>query len=169
VLLGTSAVLGDVEDKDALQALFPFEGRVHELVPYLRAQHISLFAEPPAAVVGAPLAQPLAPAGACVGSFDVLQPSPQADGAWRATGWGWDSRAGKPFHRLALVDGSGRVVGIGVSGLLRPDVRRAVRQVSDRGAGWTASVPRGQGGALIAYGLTADGHACEIGRKAWPR
>jgi len=34
-------------------------------------------------------------------------------------------------------------------------------------SGWIASFNRGAGGEAIAYGVTAAGTACELGRKPW--
>jgi hypothetical protein len=113
-----------------------------------------------------------------MGSFDVLDtaPNPPADvepppatPAWRALGWGWDVRARRTFERVIVVDSTGAVIGIGVSGLKRLDVPKALRQVSTPISGWTVSMNHGAPGAVVVYGITAAGAACELGRKAWPR
>lgn len=135
----------------------------------MRATHISLFADPPPAAVGTVFTRRVAPTGSlCRGAFDILAPAP-GGGAWRAVGWGWDLTARRSFPRVVMVDGAGRVVGVGVSGLPRPDVKAAVREVRSPISGWIATMNRGAGGEVVAYGITAAGPACELGRKAWPQ
>ena len=102
------------------------------------------------------------------GAFDSLTPAHKGK-AWRAIGWGWDLKGRRAPADVVLVDDTGRVLGIGLSGLPRDDVKHAVRQVTSRTAGWIASINRGAGQAVIAYGVTAQGPACELGRMAWPQ
>lgn len=168
IQLGSSALLGGIDDDDALRAIHPVPAYVREVVPFMRQTRISLFADPPVAAVGAPFARPAAPPGACLGFFDSLAPAPQG-AAWRAVGWGWDVAARRPPDRIVLTDAAGRVLGVGLSGLVRDDVSRAQRKVTRRTSGWIAALNRGAGGEVVAYGLTAAGQACELGRKAWPQ
>lgn len=179
VQLGTSAILGGVDDGVAITGvrLFVDPAIFRDDVAYLRSQRISLFADPPPATVGGKFTPRLAPPGACKGAFGLLYPAPvfgvapppAAATILRAEGWGWDAQARQSFTRVVLVDGSGTVVGIGLFGVKSGDAKRAVPQSRGVDAGWIASINRGAGGGVIAYGVTAAGPVCELGRKPWPR
>lgn len=167
-LVGTSALLGDIDDPDALRNLFPNPGYILEIAPFARATHVALFADPPVATVGAPFVHAVAAKDTvCLGYFDTLGPAPEGR-AWRAMGWGWDRKARRAFDRIVLVDGSGTVIGIGISGVPRPDVKKARPKVSQT-SGWSAVLNHGAGAEVTAYGITAAGPACELGRKTWPQ
>ena len=172
--LASSALLGGVEDFHAMGPVQVFADpkMVRDDVPFLRSRRMSLFADPPAATVGAVFSRPLAAAGSCLGAFDGVAPAPAPPGApavWHAAGWGWDVNAHHDLSRVVLVDGAGRVLGIGVSGVRRPDVAKAVRQVRSPNPGWIATLNARADREVIAYGITAAGSACELGRKAWPQ
>lgn len=164
VLTGASALLGRVDDPDALRPLYPELVFIATEAPHLSAHRLSLFAEAPPAAVGSRFALRLAP-GRCLGAFDVLQPAPGSARAARAHGWAWDSTTGAPVRRVVLADASGEVVGLGLGGMSRFDVARALRRPTGERAGWTASLRRPQG-EVRAYAVLRDGQACKVGRKA---
>ena len=172
--LATSALLGGVENVYDVGPVevFADPNIVRDDVPFLRSRRMSLFADPPAATVGAAFSRPLAVTGSCRGAFDGLAPAmapPGVPPVWHAAGWAWDVKARRAISRVVMVDGAGRVRGIGVAGVTRPDVAKAVREVRLPNAGWIASMNAGAAGDVIAYGILADGSACELGRKAWPQ
>ncbi|MFN3514576.1 MAG: hypothetical protein ACK41C_16145 [Phenylobacterium sp.] len=163
VLAGSSAIVGEVEDPQALQALFPDPEVIQALTPFMREQRLGPYAATPAIAVGRPLTLPVAEGGACRGRLDSLEPAPEG-AAWRAHGWGWDRRQGEAFDHVALVDSTGRVVGIALGHAARPDVLKALRRPGAEGAGWIGVLEPPQG-EVVAYGLAQDGRACEIGRR----
>ena len=170
ILTGSSALLGGIQDEQAVRDVYPDPRVVADLTPVMRDRRLAIFADPPVATVGRPLGRVAASAGACRGFFDVLEPANGGDGVWRAIGWGWDVKARRSFSRVVLADGAGQVLGIGISGLPRPDVQKAVREVRDGYAGWLVRLRPGAGpggGEVVAYGITRAGAACELGRKAW--
>jgi hypothetical protein len=179
VLLGSSALLGGVGDGVALLnvvGISAAEKILDEDVPLLRARRMGLFADPPVATLGATFSAPRAAPGACRGAFNALAPAPDLFGrptppggaqVLRAGGWGWDAQARKRFAHVVLVDGADRVVGIGLSGVRSADAVRGTG--SDPTAGWIAAMARGAGREVTAYGVTAAGSACELGRKPWPQ
>ncbi len=185
VILASSALLGGIADSDAQHGVYPNLSIVRDVLPFLQRQKLSLFADPPPAVVGARFTRAVGPANLCRGAFDSLGPAPAtpadaspddaavappgAPAAWRAQGWGWDLAARRSISRVVLTDDAGAVLGIGLSGIQRDDVKKAVRQATSRTSGWVAAMNRGGGHAVIAYGITAAGPACELGRKAWPQ
>lgn len=172
--LASSAILGEAKDTYAMASveIFADPKMVRDDLPFLRSRRMSLFAEPPAATVGAVFSRPIAATGSCRGAFDGLAPAPAPPGApavWHAAGWGWDVKAHRSLSRVVMVDGAGRVLGIGVSGVRRPDVAKAVREVRRPNPGWIASMNTRADREVIAYGITSAGSACELGRKAWPQ
>ncbi|WP_165837225.1 hypothetical protein [Phenylobacterium hankyongense] len=170
--LGASVLLSSAPDEAAMKQIYPEASMVEDLAPFLREQRLSVFADDPGYVVGAPFALKVtAPEErVCRGAFDRLNPEPQGGAGWRADGWGWDRKRRSIFHHIVLVDDTGHVVGVaGPGGTPRGDVRKAVRQVRTLDSGWVASAIRGSGREVVAYGLTRDGRACELGRKAWPQ
>ena len=104
-------------------------------------------------------------AGACIGNTDLVAMRYQgavAPGA-RIEGWAWDSAARKPVERIVLVGDNGQIVGAGETGLPRPDVAAARKEVASPNSGWQAWTPQG-GGGLYAFGLVGDGKiACRLG------
>jgi hypothetical protein len=165
-LVGASALLGGIDDKDALSNTMLPAISILDIAPFARARHIALFADPPVATVGAPFARPVVKdtLSVCLGAFDTLGPA-RGGSAWRAMGWGWDRKARRELSRIVLVDGSGTVLGIGVGGGRRLDVKKAVHAVKRATSGWAAALTPGSGGEVIAYGVTMAGSACELGRK----
>ena len=160
----TSALLGGFDRSNAVRDVYPDPAHVASLTPSMRAARKSLFVEPPLTSAGARFQVPLAArAGACRGAFDGL--APDASGLSRAVGWGWDETARRAFARVVIVDDAGKVLGVGLSGQPRPDVAKAVREVHGA-SGWLALTTPAPGREVIAYGITASGQACEIGRKA---
>lgn len=171
IRLGDSALLAGLDDPLALKGVYPDPTVPQDVGPFLRKQRLSLFAGAPLPAVGSRFAPRTSGADitACRGAFDGLTTEPADPSAVRAFGWGWDLGARRPFEHVVLVDDSQRVLGVGLSGVLRRDVSKTVRQVKRPTAGWIAAAVRGQGREVIAYGLLADGRACELGRKAWPQ
>lgn len=164
VLIGASAMFGDVPDQAAELSLYPDPSRVEDLTPFLRAQHLSIFAGDAPPPRGAAFAGPLRPADRCRGSFDLLTARDAKGDVRMASGWGWDTQARRRMGRVLLVT-DGRVAGVGLGGVSRHDVSKAIRQVRDSNTGWIGTTATRPDAPMIAYGLLADGSLCELGRK----
>ena len=65
-------------------------------------------------------------AGGCPGAFDLLTPQPNSPGIWRSEGWSWNAKDHGPNETILLVI-QDKDAGVGISGISRPDVRRALR------------------------------------------
>lgn len=102
--------------------------------------------------------------GGCVGNTDVVNLRYQgASPGVRIEGWGWEPAAKKPVEHVLLVDDAGKVVGAGETGVARPDVVAARRDITSRTTGWQATTASTSGG-IYGYGLLADGKtACRLG------
>jgi hypothetical protein len=100
--------------------------------------------------------------GSCVGNTDNVEV--RYAGGVKIVGWGWDPKAKAPVSRVVVVDGSGKIVGGGESGLGRPDVIAArPGEVTSPTTGWSAIVPLAKG-PVDAFGVVADGKAtCRLG------
>jgi hypothetical protein len=164
VLLGSSALIGGAKDADAIGGLYTVDG-VRDLYPFMRQQRLSIFADDAGPAIGSAFHPVLAPSDRCRGSFDEVKPATDKSAFERAYGWSWDNVARAPFARVILTDSGGRVIGIGFSGLGRPDVRDALHSRRALYAGWISSAPATPG-LTSAYGMLQDGHACFVGQKA---
>jgi hypothetical protein len=104
-------------------------------------------------------------AASCLGNTDLVGMRYQgavAPGS-RVEGWAWDPAAKKPVEHIILVADNGQIVGAGETGLPRPDVAAARKEVTSPTTGWQAWTPQA-GGGLYAFGITADGKsACRLG------
>ncbi|MDB5477172.1 MAG: hypothetical protein JWP49_2683 [Phenylobacterium sp.] len=102
---------------------------------------------------------------ACVGNTDVVTMRYQGAVApgTRIEGWGWDPAAKAAVQHILLVADDGQIVGAGETGLPRPDVTAARKEVTSPTVGWQAYTAQG-GGGLYAFGLLGDGKtACRLG------
>lgn len=100
----------------------------------------------------------------CVGNTDDVKQrynGPFSPGV-RIEGWGWDKTGKKVIERILLTDDQGKVVGAGETGVPRPDVTAARKDVTSPTTGWYASAPQTTGG-LYAFGLIGDAKACKLG------
>jgi len=100
----------------------------------------------------------------CVGNTDLVAmryQGPFSPGA-RIEGWGWDAKAKKPVARILLTDDAGKIVGAGETGLPRPDVATARKEITSPTTGWQAVTAQTAGG-LYAWGLTGAKTACRLG------
>lgn len=101
--------------------------------------------------------------GICNGNTDIVQKTyAGAPAGVQIHGWGYDTAVKTRVARVVLVDKSMKIVGGGESGVARPDVLRALPEVTDPNTGWNADLPR-SAGPLDAYGVTADDAVCVLG------
>jgi hypothetical protein len=98
--------------------------------------------------------------GLCVGFFDRVLNAETPTGAGVA-GWAWDPGAEAAVTRVAIVDESGRIVGIATTPVTRPDVQAAIPDVKDPNAGWFGYSDLTSGPAR-AFALLGNDVACEL-------
>jgi hypothetical protein len=161
LLWSQSALLSGDNDLAAIRTVYWDPAAAVDLAGYLRAQHLSLFADDPGMPIGAAFDPAPRRDGACNGDFERLYTGP--GGFLRAVGWSWTPAAQRPLDRLVLIDATDRVVGVGVGGAARPEVRAKHPGVTGVDTGWLASVTRGAVGPISAYGLLPGGGSCLIG------
>lgn len=169
VSAASEALVIGLDDPAALAVLYPNLPELQDWSGFLRAQRLSVFAEPEAGWIGGSAEAVLkpAPASACLGAFDVLD-APAPGAAWRARGWAWDREARRTPRTVVLAAADGTLVGLGRFGEARPDVQQAVPQVWILGSGWNALARPDATGPLRAYAVLRDGRACPIGEKPAP-
>jgi hypothetical protein len=141
---------------------------IANLVDYMRNHGLTVFSEewthwPGMRLSGRFSIEPVI--AACQGQFEMATPviSPLKPG-WRMSGWAWDNRAGRAPRYILLVDGSGSVSGVALTGFSPPP---GVGSLSPRyaTAGWTGYV-KSSGGQITAYVLEADKRTlCAIGSR----
>jgi len=117
------------------------------------------------ALIGKPLKDVFAAqSAACVGNTDLvnLRYTGASPGV-RVEGWGWDPAAAKPVQHVLLMEDGGLIVGAGETGLPRPDVAAARKEITSPTTGWQAITAKTSGG-LYAFGVSADGKSvCRLG------
>lgn len=115
--------------------------------------------------VGKPLKDLFADQAApCIGNTDLIgmrYNGPFSTGV-RVEGWGWDTNGRKPVARVLLVDDAGKVVGAGETGLPRPDVAAARKEITSPTTGWQAYTAQAAGG-VYAFGLVGEKAVCRLG------
>ena len=127
-----TALLADVDDRDALGRVFPDAARPGEEAPKLRVRHLALFADGWSAWLGTPLFDHvrLGNPSECRGDIDQVFALPVSKSPqWRITGWAWDRARDSPPERVVLADNAGRVVGYALTGY-------PPKAGSARGSGW---------------------------------
>jgi hypothetical protein len=118
-----------------------------------------------AAYVGKPLKDVFADQGApCIGNTDLIgmRYTGAASTGVRVEGWGWDTTGKKAVARILLVDDAGKVVGAGETGLPRPDVAAARKDITSPTTGWQAYTAQSAGG-VYAFGLVGEKAVCRLG------
>jgi hypothetical protein len=101
----------------------------------------------------------------CLGNTDLVGMRYQGAAApgTRVEGWGWDPAAKAAVARVILVGDNGQIVGAGETGLPRPDVAAARKDITSPTTGWQAYTPQG-GGGLYGFGILGDGKTvCRLG------
>ncbi|MEO1028768.1 MAG: hypothetical protein AAFX02_06875 [Pseudomonadota bacterium] len=99
---------------------------------------------------------------ACAGVFDEMKRNIADSDTLTAKGWA--RPGGNPAQAVLLVDEADTVVGVGVTGLLRPDVSRALKDRSALRSGFHATFPL-QGvhlGAVRAFALIGTDTICQL-------
>lgn len=160
--LAESALLAGISDQEVERSLYPDRTRVGELLPFMKAQHLSVFAKGELPGVGTRVEMPRLTRARCLGAFDVSEPRSADPSRQLVQGWGWDRVEGKPVQRVLLV-ADGRVVGLALGGVSRRDVPAALSDVTSNRTGWIGLVEAPHHTAISAYGLLSDGVACELG------
>jgi hypothetical protein len=131
------------------------------LAGFLRDHQWSIFRETQAYPLGRSLKRfyKLVAPAACKGSLDSV--SGIADYRWpgfRFIGWAYDIAAGTIPTEVVLADASGRIIGVGATGFLRPDIPASVPGIRQRDTGFFGYIPGDlESEQAAAYAILADG------------
>jgi len=115
-----SAMILNIPDDQQLNLLWRNPAERNDRVAFLRQENLSFFAEPRATWPGQQLTGlfQLAAPNACEGGVESVTAVPsQGFRSWRLEGWAWDDRDSRVPSDILLTDESGRIVGLGRSGL----------------------------------------------------
>jgi hypothetical protein len=129
------AIQMDVQDDQFLGGLYPDPSTPVAMSRYLWRRGLALPDSVPLRLLGAPVASVYSiPAkSSLAGRIETIR------GAGRAvmvTGWAWDSRAGNSVTGVIFTNPAGVVIGTGLAGLPRPDIRAANWGVPALNSGW---------------------------------
>ncbi|HVW54954.1 MAG TPA: hypothetical protein VHC00_04680 [Rhizobiaceae bacterium] len=99
----------------------------------------------------------------CIGNVDSRAPDPTDGSKTVVMGWGWDVKA-KTLPKAALFVAAGnKIAGVAQPGVSRPDVPKALPEVTSDKAGWNGVLP-GNTGEVTTYLLLSTGEACPLGQ-----
>jgi hypothetical protein len=98
----------------------------------------------------------------CIGNVDGRAPDPKDNSKTVVMGWGWDVKAKALPQAVLLVDASGKIAGSAQPGVPRPDVPKALPQITSEKTGWDSVLP-GKTGEVTAYLLLSTGEVCPLG------
>jgi len=125
-----AALLSGMADSVTLAEVYPEKEMFTETLPYMRANHLSVFSDRLASTLGQPLSSafPMADSKGCSGSLEAVFPlsdSPSTSSfggglgsGLRVSGWAWDNQRQKlPSAIVAAIDD--KVVGFGATGRWR--------------------------------------------------
>jgi len=100
----------------------------------------------------------------CIGNTDdVAMRYKGADSSGvRIEGWGWNIPDKTAVAHILIVTDDGKIVGAGETGLPRPDVTAARKDITSPTTGWQAYTAQTAGG-VYAFGLLGEKAACRLG------
>jgi hypothetical protein len=101
----------------------------------------------------------------CLGAFDrVATRHTDASPGVEVEGWAWLKAEKQPPEHLLFVDPGGGVVGAGETTTDRPDVSKAIPEVTAQKVGWRGVVSA-SAGSIRAFAALPNGALCPIGAK----
>lgn len=161
---GETAVVAGVLDPGAWAYAYHTPPLAIPSVDYLKEQRLSIFTEEWTHWPGIPLDRRFSidRQNACAGRFEELRPIPSLlKPGWRASGWAWDARAGRPPRLIVLGDDAGLVAGVALAGFPQPP-GLSEKYASSPWRGYIA----GEARKITAYVLEADERSlCAIGTQ----
>jgi hypothetical protein len=138
------SLMTNVPDSEQLRLAFWNPDYLLTLLPYMRQERLSVFAEPDSLLLGKPLesAFALASSNECIGEVESTVPMPGAADSLaplRITGWAWDYRQ-PPAQIVATTDGI--ITGLGAVGDWRPIDKATRPSMTSNYIGFTGYVER---------------------------
>lgn len=157
-----SAFLVGVSDQLLLERVYPAENQRTHLVEVLKRYRLSVFAEPRAEWLGRTLAEAFGsrPLSTCAGAVDNIETLPDIRYT-RLSGW-IDWRRRSVPHDIVLTDARERIVGVGRSGLKRPDLASQLAPDAASNAGWLGYGESTPASELRIYGVDARQNLCQV-------
>jgi hypothetical protein len=161
---GRMAIQLNVRDDEYISRLFPDPTLPFKGYHFLWKQSLSLAGPDPLGNAGEQLMSiyRAVPRDTCMGTID----SQSAIGGMEvATGWAWDRIRRRGTAGILFADSTGVIVGAGVAGLPRPDVRTAHPRVAASNVGWHGFMRLGERPLEIhAFAIMPDRRSvCDLG------
>jgi hypothetical protein len=170
----SDALLSNVDDQDALLALFWIPKWFGDGVPFLRSHHLSLFATRDASLLGQRIddAYAIAAPTDCRGAIDFIGPTPPTvlPPAETAKGWAWNPAENRPVDRILLTNSSGKIIGFATGSWGRTDVANFVPTGRTELTGWQGFLRADDPAdtVAVAYAVLSRKKACRIGEAPVP-
>jgi hypothetical protein len=157
--LATSALITGVYDPITLSKTYWQMDTLLREVNYLKANRLSIFAEPISSEVGKPLSSvfPAAASGDCVGVLKGgMAVGEQTGPGLVLAGWAWDAAHRKPAAGI-VVTTNGIITGLGAVGDWLPNARTLYKGISSSYIGFYAFVPQPAAGSVVSVYALTDG------------
>lgn len=165
-----ASLLTGIYDPETLSESYPEMGLLRKVVPYMKANRLSVFSDDAGSELGKPLESifPLASPEDCAGSFEsVVRVDDPSGRGLRILGWAIDRKRRDPaLTVVATTDGV--ITGLGAVGKWRPDVRAVEPGLTSSYIGFVAFVPESPPGAVVKLYAILHGNppaACDMPLK----
>jgi hypothetical protein len=160
------AIRMDVRDDQYIRGIYPLPEAPFNGYKFLWQRGLALPKTDPARILGLPITsiRRVVPTETCGGNVDTVT---TASGAILLTGWAWDKPLRRPISGVVFTNAEGVLIGTGVAGLPRPEVRAAVPWVAAANSGWHGLARAGDAGKVHVYAVLADSNsACRLAEIA---
>jgi hypothetical protein len=168
-----SALVRNTNDREAIQQIFPSVEAVTNWYGYLKSHNLGPDPRdfggvaPPAPNPGRlavyPASDPpqlkgyqIAHPEACFGFLDEALPVDGSPHAFTISGWAWERTGARLPGKVALAFPDGSVAQTAEFTLPRPDVQKALPEITALNTGWRTTIQAGPGVHLRAYAILAD-------------
>ena len=139
ITAGALPLFADVKDDSEIVKLIVPPNLVFQERPFLKQHHAAFYADRRYQLLGKAVSTQfqVAPPNRCFGFFDRDRRITDASfPGWELNGWVWDHQAMSPVSLMVAVSHDGIISGVGDSGIARPDVPAAYKEISDAHVGW---------------------------------
>ncbi|WP_231957380.1 hypothetical protein [Paraburkholderia tropica] len=155
------ALRSHVYDATYTGVLFPDAGVLKSLAKPAEAMGLSIFSPDQTDFFTPP--STISTTAQCTGTIDSVTHTATPD-RLAATGWMYDTHAKRFITSIVIADMNGKVVGTGIAGAVRGDLKSLTGSNNPEG-GWVGFFKRPESGVIQAFGEIEPGKYCVVAEK----